>query len=63
VPNFVECLGDVEEICRTVIFIVKCFVDFVHDETCLIDGRVPLAEAELMVGYSLLVCNEGDETV
>jgi hypothetical protein len=51
VPNFVECLGDVEGSCGTLMFIVKCFVDFVHDAMCLMDGRVPLAEAKLMVGY------------
>jgi hypothetical protein len=51
VPNFVKCLGDVEESCRTVMFIDKCFIDFVHYAMCLMDGRVPLAEAKLMVGY------------
>jgi hypothetical protein len=51
VPNFVKCLGDVEESCGTVMFFVKCFIDFMHNEMCLMDCRVPLAEAKLMVGY------------
>jgi hypothetical protein len=51
VPNFVECLGDIEESCGTITFIVKGFVDFVHDAMCLTDGKLPLVEAKLMVGY------------
>jgi hypothetical protein len=51
VPNSVKCLGDVEESCGTVIFIVKCLIDFVHNAMRLMDGRVPLVEAKLMVGY------------
>jgi hypothetical protein len=51
VPNFVKWLGDVEESCRTVMFIVKCFIDFVHNAMYLVDGGVPLAKAKLMVGY------------
>jgi hypothetical protein len=51
VPNFDKCLGDVEESCGTVMFIVKCFIDFVHNVMCLMAGRVPLMEAKSMVGY------------
>jgi hypothetical protein len=51
VPNFIKCLRDVEESCGTVMFIVKCFIDFVHNAMSWMDGTVPLAEAKLMVGY------------
>jgi hypothetical protein len=51
VPNFVKCLGDIEKSCGTVMFIVKCFIYFVHNAMCLMEGRVPLTEAKLMVGY------------
>jgi hypothetical protein len=63
VPNFVICLGDIEESCGTVMFIVKCFIYFVHNVMCLMDGRVLSTEAKLMVGYQVSVYNEGDETV
>jgi hypothetical protein len=46
VPNFVKCLGDVEESCGTVTFIVKYFIYFVHNAMCLTDCRVPLTEAK-----------------
>jgi hypothetical protein len=51
VSNFVECLRYVEESCGTVMFIIKCFVDSVHDAMFSMDGRVPLAETKLMVRY------------
>jgi hypothetical protein len=35
VPNFVKCLGDVEESSGTVMFIV---IYFVHNATCLMGG-------------------------
>jgi hypothetical protein len=48
VPNFVKCLGDVGESCGTLMFIVKSVNDFVLNAMCLMDGRMPLAEAKLI---------------
>jgi hypothetical protein len=36
VPHFVECLGDFEESCGTVMFIDECFVEFLHN--AMFDG-------------------------
>jgi hypothetical protein len=35
-----QMLGRIEESCGTVMFIVKCFIYFVHNAMCLMDGGV-----------------------